>query len=313
MLVFLICSVSNAQLSGVVRDSTDASGVAYANIMVADGNSGTSAGEDGVFHLASASENTEIIVSAVGYKTIRTKVNNGSILMKRESYLLDEVNIAPAQGTLRFEMGDAEIENVSTWYGNVKDSPWKCALFYPADAQFSKTPFLEKISVATMSEVKKAIFLVHIYEVGEDGKPGKDLVDKNIIGQAKKGVRVTEVDLRPYRIKAPENGFFIGLECLAIDQNKQMRTLMSEKNKPLVAMYYPFFADHVSETQNAWIFTDANGWQKSQRHVITEEQKNYYREHLHEKNDKNYMSFYTRYEKIQDHFLENSIRLSLTN
>ncbi len=90
----------------------------------------------------------------------------------------------------------------------VDRSAWILARYFPYSPAYKRTPFLKAVMVRTNSKVKDAVFNLKLYRKDENGLPGAFLYSENIIVHAKKGIRNTIVDLSPYNIIFPEEGFF---------------------------------------------------------------------------------------------------------
>ncbi len=63
-----------------------------------------------------------------------------------------------------------------------------------------------------------AYFRVHIYECSPVSvKPGKEMINKNIVVNGSTGNEWVSVDLSSMRLRIPENGFFVGIEWFSAD------------------------------------------------------------------------------------------------
>ena len=135
--------------------------------------------------------------------------------------------------------------------------------YFDFNKDYTKTPFLNKIRVLTNSDIKDSKFIVRLYSVGKDGQPENYIYDENIFGIAKKGKKITEIDIADLNIEFPENGFFIAIEWLIIDENKHEYSFtMTESNKKLTGISYePAFGTVPAETdKNSWIFQKGKWW-----------------------------------------------------
>jgi len=84
------------------------------------------------------------------------------------------------------------------------------------------------------------------------------------MGIAKKGKKITEINLRNLNIEFPKKGFFIAVEWLIIESNKYEFTYtMKGNNRKLKAIsYQPNIGTIPTETNmNTWIFSGGK-WQK---------------------------------------------------
>jgi hypothetical protein len=103
-----------------------------------------------------------------------------------------------------------------------------------------------------------------LYHVDDNGEPERFVYDKNIIGIAKKGNQLTEIDLSEFTIEFPERGFFVAIEWLIVDENKfeYTATMQGSKKELNRISYEPAIGTIPSETdQNSWIFSGGD-WKK---------------------------------------------------
>lgn len=117
---------------------------------------------------------------------------------------------------------------------------------------------MKSIKVLTKSDVKDAQFNIRFYEVDDKGEPGDYLYSKNSPGVARKGKKITEIDLSDLNLQFPKKGFFIAVEWLIIEQNKHDFTYTQKgSRKKLKGLSFEpsFGADSPDKAQNSWIFT----------------------------------------------------------
>ena len=100
--------------------------------------------------------------------------------------------------------------------------------------QYDSTPFLEKISLVTKSEVKNARFNVRLYQLNEQGEPAEFLYDQNIYGIARKGKKLTEIDLSDLYLTFPKQGLLVAIEWLIIDENAHQYNYTLNGSKEVV-------------------------------------------------------------------------------
>ncbi|NMH28396.1 carboxypeptidase-like regulatory domain-containing protein [Flavobacterium silvaticum] len=305
---------TTAQVSGKIVESDTGKPIPFVNIRINDSDVGTSADENGSFRFEKATSETALVFSAVGYKSKTISIKpDARIELERDTYELGEINVHKRLETEKYTIGNYKKSDNDTWYG-ASIYPWKLARYYAFSEQLKKTPFLDKIEILTRSEIKNATFLVHFYEVNDDGSPGRDIADSNIIGIAKKGSGFTKIDLKPYQLVCPDNGFFIGIEWLIIDSNKKEEKINDEKGKEhLMVHYYPSIGSIVSTNVTSWFFTKSHSWVTSRLNEKSPEYQKYYDDHYAEKNSPMFKGFYERHERMKGKTLEFAFNLSLTN
>ena len=90
------------------------------------------------------------------------------------------------------------------------------------------------------------------------------ITNENIICNIKKGYNTTTVDLRKYSLSAPKNGFFVSIQILLIDQNKQY----GEHNKD-----WFFYEPSIGATKNIigasyYNMSEQNIWKKVENYQL---------------------------------------------
>ncbi|WP_232731449.1 hypothetical protein [Tenacibaculum sp. SZ-18] len=133
--------------------------------------------------------------------------------------------------------------------------PWISARFFKYKPVYKKTPYLKKLRILTNSDVKNPKFNIRLYGINEKGAPENYIYDENIIGIAKKGKKITEVDLSKLNIEFPEKGFFTAIEWLIIEENKYeyKYTMKGSRKKIKGVSYEPAIGVIPTETnENSW-------------------------------------------------------------
>lgn len=255
-----------AQTKGVVRDETTGKPIPYVNIWVEQSPVAVSSDEAGNFSIATK-ENDIINFSAIGYETKKAAASAvGNITMKGITYQLEAVTILKPKQTIKAKLGGYDKRAIDLYYA-IGDKPYLFARYFPAGNEVSKTPFLKQLVVVTKSEVKDAKFNVHFLEANPDGTPGAEIATTNIIGSAKKGKRETSIDLMPYKLRLPGNGFFVALEALILPENQY-----TEHGQ---TYYMPIFGTYKTEINTSWGFRDEHSWGKFQK-ISAERIQKYY-------------------------------------
>ena len=262
---------SSAQVRAVVIDANTKEKIPYVNIWIENENTGTTSNEAGEFELILADTNKMILFSAIGYTTKTIKAGNisGLVALMPQSMLLQEVFIHSKKGTKTLKIGRFNKSEIRNYFGS-SVSPWMVANYYEYQDGYKNTPFLKKLNILTESTIKKATFNIRLYSVSESGKPGDYLYDKNIIGTARRGKNMTEVDLSDLNIQFPENGFFIAFEWLIIESNKYTvsYTRSGSKERYDGIKYSPSIGSIIgTEESNCWRYTEG-AWSKFYRPVL---------------------------------------------
>lgn len=267
-----------AQINGIIKDNTTKKPIPYVNIWVEGQSTGTTADENGNFSLPETDGSKSIIFSAVGYgkKSLKAGETSGILYLLPQAIELNEVVIESGKNTHEITIGSLKNAEKNHYFGINGAKPWMHANFYPYKPEYATAPYLKAIKVISETEHKGASFNVRLYNVGENGEPGDFLYDENIICYPKKGKRTHTVDLSKLNIPFPENGIFIAVEWLVIDQNRYEVTIKSNYDtsgnitKPKYEKgnaYTPIFLiTYADEEIIPWLYADGK-WLKSKKSV----------------------------------------------
>ena len=160
------------------------------------------------------------------------------------------------------KIGGFKKSKINFYYGS-NAQPKIRARFFPFASNYENA-LIKTLSLNTRSEVKDARFHIRIYAANKDGQPGQFLHDKIIKGIAKKGNQVTVIDLTHLNLTFPQNGIFIAIEWLIIEQNKYWNKGkdLETKKKVKEMAFAPLFGTMTSEqNENSWIFENGQ-WTK---------------------------------------------------
>ncbi len=264
ILFLLISNWTFSQLKATVINGETRRNIPYVNIWVENENIGTTSNENGEFELDT--ESSKIIhFSAIGFET--KKIISDSI----ENFLelkpliteLDEVFIKPKKLTQHLEIGTFNKSEINSYFA-CGTKPWISARFFNYKGKYNDTPFINKIRLLTKSNIKDSKFHIRIYSVNDLGEPEDYIYKQNIVGIAKKGKEITEIDISNLNIVFPKEGFFIGIEWLIIESNQYefSYTMHDSKKKIKGISYEPAIGTIPSSTdENSWIFNQGK-WQK---------------------------------------------------
>ena len=259
----LISNLCFSQLKSVIINSETKEKIPYVNIWVENENIGTTSNEKGEFKLEINSTKT-ILFSAIGFETkkISSDLINNILELKPIVTELDEIIISKKLNQ-KLIIGKFKKSKINNYFGcGIK--PWITARFFKYTEEYERTPFLEKIRILTRSDVKNSKFNIRLYGINEKGEPENYIYNENIIGIAKKGKRITEIDVSKLDIEFPEKGFFIAIEWLIIENNKYefKYTMESSRKKFEGISYEPGIGTVPAETdENSWTFRQGK-WNK---------------------------------------------------
>lgn len=248
-----------------LRSSDDNFPIKYANIYVND-KMLTSSDSLGNFKINKSHLNSIIKITALGYKTLDSVPikKNFTILMETEPIVLNDVIVTNKKKLQKYKLGKAKSGNVGIVCTIENNTISQVSKLFENESQ--NVTFLDKIKFKTLCTDKKRILSVFIYSVGINGEPDKILNNEDIICNLEKGHNTYEVNLSKHNIIFPENGVFIALNYIFIEQNKCYR------NKDLNWYFYEPSIDAISVDSYSDTWYNLNGiWKKSEMYSISME------------------------------------------
>ena len=238
LLIFFLlfnCAVF-AQIKGKIIDENNQP-IPYVNILVENENIGTTSDIDGSFSLGIKDEKM-LLFSVLGYEKMKIKSSDATLVkMKATTYQLGEIAIINKKQTKEIEIGKTE----NAIHQAFENGPKFDAKFFPFLSNYKKTKYIKKVIISTESSIDAATVKIHFYEVGDDGLPGEELLEKDFIVSVKKGSRKTQFDVSNLNMVFPKKGLFVAIERLFIEKNKFENTVpASDPTKTKVKRtYYP--------------------------------------------------------------------------
>ncbi len=263
-IILLISNLSFSQLKAVIINSESQKNISYVNIWVENENIGTTSNEDGEFELKVNNTKT-ILFSAIGFESKRIVSDSikNFIELKPLITQLNEVVIKSKKLTEELKIGTIKKSEINSYFGSGL-KPWIIARYFNYREYYNKTNYLNKISLLTNSDVKDSKFNIRLYTVNDNGEPGEYIYAENIIGIARKGKKLTEIDISDLNIEFPKKGFFIAVEWLIIESNKHEYeyTIIDSKKKLKGISYEPAIGTVPTESdENSWILNQGR-WKK---------------------------------------------------
>ncbi|HKK62377.1 MAG TPA: carboxypeptidase-like regulatory domain-containing protein [Bacteroidales bacterium] len=232
-LFLLISNLVFAQeivLQGVVRNLKSDEPISYAAISVYNELKGISSDVDGNFKLTLSSEysNKKLAISAIGYSDTIVKissfVDNDNVikLVPKQYEILEAVVIAENREIIVDKLKKSFFNQVSTFGSS---DPRINLKFFNYEEEYEQM-FIEEIGFFFDRYYDSDIeprFILRIMEVDSvTGYPGSDLLEKTVVRLAKTKPR-DNVEFE-YKLEKPilfpKQGVFVGIEWLAIEENK---------------------------------------------------------------------------------------------
>ncbi len=228
--IFILFSTTIfSQISAVVVDSTNNKGIAYINIWIENDHIGATSNKKGEFTITPKKTSKIIVFSGIGYETKKIKVENLTTKIKLNPIIteLAEVELYAKKETKELHIDTFNKSKYHSYYSTYGIA----TKYFMYQKKYNETPILKTFRILTKSKVKDATFNIRLYTKGNNGNPDKYLHDKNILVTAKKGKNYTDVDVSKLNIKFPKEGFFIAIEWLIIDSNKNEYTYTMSGSK----------------------------------------------------------------------------------
>lgn len=253
LLFFLLSIPAVAQKSFFVKDVSTNEPIAYTAVFTEKGSFKINAETDGSFVIPNEFLNEVFVFDAVGYET-KQQLLTDIVLLEPKSEVLDEVVIVPRLGTKEIKVGRVKKKLFSNYsYGmgaNTDKIVWSFGRMFPYSEEYSKTPFIKKVTFLLSSKDKKSIYGIKIYEADQNGKPNQLLHDNFITGIAEKGYEKSQIDISELNIQFPKNGVVIVFEWLTIKDN-----LVEDSNDDEIRFKYnpSFDADEINNPNEALV------------------------------------------------------------
>ena len=220
-LLLLFCfATAFSQTKGIVVDSLGTP-IPYVSIFVENENKTTTSEENGTFTIQ-VKPQAKLIFSALGYEQKMVLATEASkVLLKQIIFGLDEVVLKKSKSTKLLEIGQVSHAILEAF----DNGPNIDAKFFPYLEKYKKTKWIKKIILSTDSAIENACLKLHLYSVDENGFPGEELGNQDMIVTLKKGVYRHQFDVNAYNIEMPETGVFVAFEKMRIDRNKVEKTV----------------------------------------------------------------------------------------
>lgn len=271
ILLFLLSFKLSGQIRGTVEDKSNENPIQFANIFLKGKPIGATTDKNGYFEIPSGKKNDTLIISAIGYDTQSITGDTLTIKIKMipKTYELPDIVVKPQKHDRQLRIGTYNNKKINQYFA-CGGYPWIVTKYFGYKPEYSSTPYLKLLKIMTSANSQDSvIFNLRLYSVNEDGSPGVDLLNKNIIVKTFSGRnKNTTIDLSPYRLTFPPSGLIIAVEWLIIDQNKSTWKYQLQ--------YLPQFGSVTMEGESkTWIYVGGK-WLRTTLMPPTE--KNKYKE-----------------------------------
>ena len=236
-----------SQVTGTVLDKGTRQPVPYANIALEGNSFGTTSDLNGFFIIPETYVDGRIVVSAIGYVTafIHLADKNLEIVLEPRIYDIESVVVKPRKGNRELQVDKLNRQSDNSLACN--GYAWISAKYFEYKPEYDEVPFVKQINILTRSAIGSAKFNIRLLAANEDGEPYQEILNENLIAKSRRGKRVVTVNLSDKNIRFSENGLFVALEWLIVDENKHeySYTLDGKWGKQKEVHYQPDFATYV--------------------------------------------------------------------
>jgi len=244
MVVSLFGYGQTQLLSGIVYKAGTKEPIPFVTIGVLNTTSGTVTDQKGVFSISVKGTDT-LVFSSIGYRKLKIHVDlsNTNIFLQEEITALEEVKIIAHLRGEKKSLGDVKEKTIlisggSNQYAKLFTNP------------YGKTGVLETATLCVEQPDKdqkfNAVLLLHVY-TNDGGKPGKDILEKNVAIQLGKREKKINLNLSSHEIAFPPEGFFVGVDFIGYYNEEGSFIPYGRKNSP-VKIYVQFTGAKTSDT-----------------------------------------------------------------
>ena len=254
---------AGALLSGKVIDKTTKEPLPFTSISLREEQTGALSNEFGVFQLPAPvkNETDSLVVMALGYDHMAIVVHRGKDVSNLVIELVHRAvalqNVLVKGGKLKnLELGASSHRPGE---GLLQGQPGsQCAFFVKND----KNKRLGNIRTVSFyigeNGFPREPFRVRIYKPdGNYNGPNTDILTENVVVSAPAGGQWYTVDLSPYNVQAPEEGFFVAMEWIVSGDKFFNTNFMDDNYTPYGQIMRPTFEFKESRT---WNYSIGKGW-----------------------------------------------------
>lgn len=194
---------------GVIVDSQK-NPIQFASISINQTTNGTYTNENGIFHFDNIKSKDTLKISCIGYesRSICVKDIKDQITLTSNSINIEEVTIDRKRKNRLFTIGYSKMGSLSPFPHNYGSSiNIQLATFIPYQ---SIPAIIEKILLPITKANDTTQLKVYLYEVSEDGSPGKEIFSKTVLLKQIKN----KIDISDQQIRMPSSGIFVAVEWL---------------------------------------------------------------------------------------------------
>jgi CarboxypepD_reg-like domain len=243
-------SQNTKDLKGKIIDNKTKEVIAYAAIGLIKANQGISSNEKGDFIFKTVSIDDTLIASCVGYSTVKVAVMDfkSEIELTPSLIELNTVVIKPRKSKEvilnKFKIRDIEFNRVTS----LREMS-QIAQFFPNEDK--KISYIKEITIGRnfiniLLKARPSIYRLRFYGADQNNKPtNKDIFESILVKSDGKKYDVVDLSNKPLLI--PENGIFVAIEWIRIEENSyieeyEIKDKNGKKEKKTSIHYAPTIA-----------------------------------------------------------------------
>lgn len=250
----------SAQIKGVVVDEKNQP-IPFVSIWVEHENTGTSTEENGSFEIEVKDKNNNLLFLALGFEKQSIKATQvEKVVLKSTTFELNEVWVDNRLDTKTKEIGTPKNE----MYQAFENGPRIDLKIFPYFSSYSKTKYIKKVALYCDSRMDDVSIKIHFYKTNEEGLPGEEMTNKDLIFKVKNGINNNLFDVTSSRLMLPKKGIYVGFEKLIIEKNKIEKKAKDLQNVEITRKtYLPYVLYHLEERPYSLTFSNGKWVKKS--------------------------------------------------
>jgi hypothetical protein len=136
--------------------------------------------------------------------------------------------------------------------------------FFPYLPAYSKTKYIKKVALYCDSRMDDVSIKIHFYKTNEDGLPGVEMTNKDLLFKVKNGINNNLFDVTSSRLIIPKKGIYVGFEKLIIEKNKiEKKSKDLNNNEIIKKTYLPYILYNLEERPFSLTFLNGKWVKKS--------------------------------------------------
>lgn len=261
VLLFFIALEGYPQVRGITIDASTQEPVSYVNICVENKKIGTTSDLSGNFYIPTIKTQETLVFSSVGYerKVVPIKDSIVKVYLQPKIYNIYAIEVRPKKDTDKKRINKI-LKLKSNHYLICNGQPLIWARYFSNIPSQNYAPKISEVRILTRSDIQESKFIVRILSSNEFGEPDTDILNEPLIVEVKKGKNVVPIETDIYNLTIPENGIFVALEWLIIEENLSKKVGKSEiTNSEYKVRYSPdFVAFPKKGDATAWVYSGGN-------------------------------------------------------